>query len=360
MNTGELGAIIVGTGFGILTHARALRAAGFDIKAVVGRAQEKTRQRAARFDIPLGLTDLSEALALPGVDAVAVATPPHTHADIVLAAAAAGKHIVCEKPFAANAQQAQQMLEAANAAGVVHFLGAEFRWQTSQALATKAIHDGLIGTPRMAQFILLVPALVERSAEVPDWWGDKSQGGGWLGAYGSHVIDHIRHMFGDFAGVSASLELLSDHDWTADDAYSAHFRTASGVSGVMQSSISAVGSFQSSLRVIGSTGSLWLENDQVVISDAAGQRTLEAGVYANDAPDPPSPDLLVTAYDMLHSMGTDLAPYTKLYETFGHQILGKSAPYDIAPATFADGVHMQKVLDAIRAASLDKRWVDIN
>ncbi|CAA0095910.1 Myo-inositol 2-dehydrogenase [Halioglobus japonicus] len=360
MTTRQLGAIIVGTGFGILTHARALRAAGFDIKAVVGRDPEKTRQRAAKFNIPMGLTDLSEALALPGVDAVAVATPPHTHAAIVLAATAAGKHIVCEKPFAANAEEAQQMYDAASAAGVVHFVGAEFRWQTSQALATKAVHDGLIGTPRMAQFILLVPALVERSAEVPDWWGDRNQGGGWLGAYGSHVIDHIRHMLGDFTGVSATLELLSDHDWTADDAYSAHFRTSTGVSGVMQSSISAVGSFQSSLRVIGSSGSLWVENDQVIISDATGQRTLEAGAYANDHPVPPSADLLVTAYDMLHSMGTDLAPYTKLYETFRNQILGDSAPSDIAPATFADGVQMQKVLDAIRTASAEKCWVDIN
>ena len=62
-------------------------------------------------------------MALQGVDAVAVATPPHAHAAIVLAALAAGKHVLCEKPFARNAAEARTMLAAAEGAGVVHLLG---------------------------------------------------------------------------------------------------------------------------------------------------------------------------------------------------------------------------------------------
>jgi len=132
----NLGAVIVGTSFGVLTHLRALRAAGVDVKAFVGRDPEKTRAKAAQAGVPHGLTSLSEAMALPGVELVTVATPPHTHAAIVLEAIAAGKHVVCEKPFARNADEARQMLEAAEAAGVVHMLGTEFRWSTTQALAT--------------------------------------------------------------------------------------------------------------------------------------------------------------------------------------------------------------------------------
>lgn len=355
-----MGAIVVGTGFGILTHTRALRAAGFDIKALVGRNPEKTTERAEGAGIPLGLTDLSEALALPCVDAVAIATPPHTHADIALEAIASGKHIVCEKPFAADAAEAQKMLDAAEAAGIVHVVGAEFRWQTGQALATKAIEEGLIGEPKLANLILLLPALADGSSEVPAWWGDASQGGGWLGAYGSHVIDHIRHMLGDFAGVSASLSVLSDHDWSADDTYSMHFRTLGGVNGVMQSSIGAPGSFQSSFRIVGSKGSLWMEGEKVFIADQTGQRELEAGNdLVNDAPVPPAGELLVSAYDMLHSMGSDLAPYTKLFENFRDQILAVKPEGNIEPATFADGLAMQKVLDAVRLSSAEGRWVDI-
>lgn len=361
MNNEQLGAIVVGTGFGILTHARALKAAGFDIKALVGRNPERTAERAKGAGIPVGLTSLSEALALPGVDAVAIATPPHSHAEIALEAIAAGKHVVCEKPFAKNADEAQQMLEAAEAAGIVHILGAEFRWATGQALATKAVQDGLIGKPRMANMIMLLPMLADASTEVPEWWGDESQGGGWLGAYASHVIDHLQQMFGNFSGVSASLSVLSGHEWSADDSYSLHFRTQSGVDGVMQSSIGAVGSFQSSFRIVGSEGALWMEGDKVFVADASGQRELEPELeMLNDEPVPPPGELLVSAYDMLHSMGSDLAPYTKLFEAFANQIQGMEAVGNITAATFADGLAMQKVLDAVRLSSKEGRWVSID
>ena len=82
------GVAIVGTGFGCITHLRALRAAGFDVHALVGRDPQKTSERAQRFEVPHGLTSLADAFALPGVDAVAIAKPPHTHAPIALEAIA--------------------------------------------------------------------------------------------------------------------------------------------------------------------------------------------------------------------------------------------------------------------------------
>src|SRR5687768_14373055 len=96
------GVVVVGTGFGCLTHVPALRDAGFEVKALVGRDPDRTATRAKRFDVPLALTSYDEALALDGVDAVSVVTPPHTHADLVVQACEAGKHVVCEKPFATD------------------------------------------------------------------------------------------------------------------------------------------------------------------------------------------------------------------------------------------------------------------
>ena len=314
MNQDNLGAIVVGTGFGILTHTRALRAAGFDVRGLVGRNPAKTAERAKGAGIPNAATSLAEALALPGVDVVAVATPPHSHCEIVLESIAAGKHIVCEKPFARNAAEGQRMLDAAEAAGIVHLLGTEFRWSTGQALATRAIRAGVIGEPRLATFLLQLPTLADPAGEVPSWWSDAREGGGWLGAFASHVIDQIRVTLGEFEGVSASLSVLSERDWTADDTYTVHFRTTSGADGVIQSSAATWGPPLFTTRIAGSKGTLWIEGDHVQVADRDGQRSLDIPEdLRNDAPIPPPSELLHTTYDMMHSMGIDLAPYTKLF-----------------------------------------------
>ncbi|MBW2270555.1 MAG: Gfo/Idh/MocA family oxidoreductase [Deltaproteobacteria bacterium] len=354
------GAIVVGTGFGVLTHLRALRAAGFEARALVGRDPEKTRDRAAQCDVPVGLTSLSEALELADVDAVTIATPPHSHCAIALEAIAAGKHIVCEKPFARNAEEAQRMHDAAEAAGVIHLMGNEFRFATGQALATRAVRAGEIGEPRLATFLFQMPSLADASAEVPAWWSEASEGGGWLGAYASHVIDHMRCMLGEFTGLSASLQVVSERPWTADDSYTIHFRTESGAEGVLQSSAAARGPFVACSRVVGSQGTLWIEGDNVHVADKAGERQLDLPddlVLA--PPSPPPGELLHTAYDMLHSMGIDLAPFTRIFEVLAARMRGEPGVTDPAPATFADGLAVQKVLDAVRLSAAERRWVAI-
>jgi predicted dehydrogenase len=360
MSEQKRGAVVVGTGFGVLTHLRALRAAGFDVRALVGRDPEKTVERAERFGVARGFTSLSEALALPGVEVVAVATPPHTHAPLVLEAIAAGKHVVCEKPFARDAAEGRTMLDAAEAAGIVHLLGTEFRWASGQALATRAVRDGAIGEPRLATFLFQMPALADPKAEVPGWWGDAAQGGGWLGAYASHVIDQVRTTLGEFEGVSASLSVVSDRDWSADDSYTVHFRTRDGAEGVLQSTAAAYGPMVICSRIVGSAGTLWIQGDDVFVADAGGQRQLDLPEDLRlPPPSPPPSELLVTTYDMLHSMGIDLAPYTRLFEALRDAIAGGAAPRDPAPATFADGVACQAVLDAIRRSSRERCWVEV-
>ena len=186
------GVVVVGTGFGCFTHVRALRAAGFDVHALVGRDPAKTARRAEAVGVPRACTSFAEALALPGVDAVTIATPPHAHAPLVLEAIAEGKHVLCEKPFARDATEARTLLAAAQQAGIVHLLGTEFRFDTGQALLARAVHEGAVGDPRIALFALHVPVLSDPDASLPAWWADAAQGGGWLGAHGSQVIDQIR------------------------------------------------------------------------------------------------------------------------------------------------------------------------
>jgi predicted dehydrogenase len=358
---GELmpGVAVIGTGFGTLTHTRALRAAGFEVQALVGRDPERTKAKAERFEIPVASTTLDDVLAMPDVEAVTIATPPHTHAELALAAIAAGKHVVCEKPFARDEVQAQRVLDAAERAGVVHLLGCEFRYASGQALTTRLIAEGAVGEPRLATFLLHIPLLAGAGAEVPDWWSRASDGGGWLGAQGSHVIDQVRTTLGEFTGVSASLLNLAEHGWTAEDTFSVHFRTSSGCDGFMQSTASDRGPFLITSRIAGTKGTVWAEGDAVKVADETGTRTVDIpGDLLTPAAEAPPADLLVTAYDRLHSAGIDMGPYTRLFETFRCLIEGAptSGP---RPATFADGVAAMRVMDAIRRSAADHGWVDI-
>jgi predicted dehydrogenase len=356
----DTGVVIVGTGFGCHTHLRAIRAAGLTAAALVGRDPERTRTRAARFEIPVATTSLREALELPGVVAVAIATPPHTHHDLVLEAVTAGKHVVCEKPFARDVPEARAMLDAAERAGVVHFLGTEFRFGTAQALSNRLIAEGAIGEPRIATFLMLMSLLADPKAEVPDWWASADEGGGWLGAHASHVVDNVRDTFGEFEGVSASLSNTSDRDMTADDGFSIMFRTRSGVEGIMQSSAGTWGPPVILRRYSGTKGTLWFEGDDVWVADADGQRKVEPPPDLLTLPPvAPPTDFMVTSYDWWHSHGTDLGPYARLYERFRDAIRGVPLPTDPTPATFADAVADMEVMDAIRHSFASRTWVEI-
>ena len=255
----RLGVVVVGTGFGCITHVRALRAAGFDVMAVVGRDPERTRERARQFDVPLALTSFEDALALDGLDAVTIATPPHTHAELALAAIAAGKHVICEKPFARDAAEGRRVLAAAEAAGIVHLIGTEFRWDAGQTTLARTVRSGAIGEPRLATVLMHVPVLADPRAEVPAWWGDEASGGGWFGAHGSQVIDQLRVTIGELAGVSASLLRLADSPRTADDGFIVHFETVDGCAGVLQTTAADWGPMVVITRVAGTNGTAWIE-----------------------------------------------------------------------------------------------------
>jgi predicted dehydrogenase len=356
----SLGVVVVGTGFGCLTHVRALRAAGFEVRALVGRDRDKTAGRARRFEIAQSFTSLTEALAIEGVDAVTIATPPHTHGPLVLEAARAGKHIVCEKPFARDAAEARGLLAAAETAGVVHMLGTEFRFAPGQAMLTRLVRGGAIGDPRLATFLLHIPLLADPGAEVPAWWSDATQGGGWLGAHASHVVDQIHTTLGEFASVSASLPNVGGHPWSAEDAYIVHFRLRNGCAGVLQGVAADRGPMLFATRIAGTGGTAWAEGDRVMIADADGTRQVPCPPdLAVAAADPPPADLLVSAYDLLHSTGIDVGPYTRLFERFRARIEGTAGALDPAPGTFADGVATMDVLDAIRRSAREHTSVDL-
>ena len=355
-----LGAAVVGTGFGVLTHVRALQAADIEVRALVGRDPDKTAKRAAMFGIPHATTDRSEAFGRDDVDIVAVTTPPHAHAEVVLDAVTSGKHVLCEKPFARDLAEAREMLRAAEEARVVHLLGTEFRFAPGQALLTRTVRSGAVGDPRFMLFVLQLPTLADPAAEMPAWWDDAAEGGGWLGAQGTHVIDQVRTTIGEITRVAASLETLSPRPMTADDTYTVQFETADGATGVLHSSCATGGQFVVATKLTGTDGSAWMQGDEVWIDTGEGPTQVPA---ADDlpavAPVPPPGELLHTTYDMWHSSGMDLAPYTRLYEVMRDRISGYDTPSDPAAGTFVDGVANQAVVDAIRESSAQGSWTSV-
>jgi len=360
------GAIVVGTGFGVFTHLRALRNAGFEVRCLVGRDPAKTAARARLMDVPRACTSLEEALADPAVSLVTIATPPATHAPLVLAAVQAGKHVLCEKPFAMNLAEARAMYAAAERAGVVHALGVEFRFAPAHELLRRTIAAGAIGTPRKALFAWLVPFLSDPRAAVPEWWQDAASGGGFLGAWGSHLIDQVRVTLGEFAAVSARLQTLSGAPgMSADDTFTAQFRLAGGLEGVFVESMAAPGDLFGIVRISGSEGAIWIEGvqgEEVWLADRKGnkQRVPVPEDLLLPAPVPfPHAELMQTAYELVHAFGTDLAPYTRLLERVRAAIEGRDPGRSPPLATFHDGVAGQAVIDAMRASAREERWVSI-
>ncbi len=355
-------AVVFGTGFGCVTHVRALRAAGIEVVAIVGRDPARTKERAALFDVPLALDSIDDALALDGVDAVTIATPPHTHAAIALAAIEAGKHVLCEKPFARDAEEGRRMLEAAEQAGIVHLLGCEFRWDPGQAGLARAVASGAIGEPRLAMVLLHVPLLAPSSAEVPEWWGDAAQGGGWLGAHGSQVIDQLRVTLGEFESVSASLPHVARPDLSAEDAFLVQFRMRSGTVGVLQSTSGDWGPPLVETRVVGTTGTAWIEGvgATVKVATAAGTTTLPVPDDLPTETGPPLPEGAVsTTYERMISHGMDFGPYTRLAGVLRDRIEGREVAAEPRAATFADGVLDIAVVDAARRSAAERTWVDV-
>jgi predicted dehydrogenase len=326
-------------------HVPALRAAGFDVVALVGRDPDRTARRAERAGVPNSCTALSEALVLPGVDAVTIATPPSTHAALAIEAARAAKHVLCEKPFALDATEAASMLEAAKRARVAHFVGHEFRWATDRAVVGRAIADGLIGEPRLVSLVSVVGLVADPDARLPDWWFDADRGGGWLGASGSHVVDQVRTWLGDFASVSATLSVVSARTGVADDTFTIRLRLRSGVEGVMQQTAAGWGPMRGLTTVAGTDGTIWIDGDRAWIADRNGPRPLDV---PDDLAFPAAPESDDPRHRFTH---LELGPYTRLCECLRAAVAGEPVTAAVAVPTFADGLAEMRVLDAVKASA---------
>lgn len=364
-----IGAVVVGTGFGLFAHTRALRDAGFEVRAIVGRNRERTAERAAPLGIPVATDSLAEALKDPEIQLVTVATPPHAHAPFVFEAVQAGRHVVCEKPFAKDLAEARAMLDAAEKAGVIHMLGAEFRFDSAQALLRRVVKDGMIGDPLMFSRIYQQPG-GDPNEPLADWWTDAKQGGGFLGAFGTHMIDQVRSTLGEIVAVSAVLRKLTTGrpHMTSDNYYNIQFETESGCQGVIEAAMEFPGPFVMACKVAGTKGGAWIQSgaafgdpEEVWVQDGDGARQIPMPDELKNPPPTPFPvtDLIQTEMDRWHTQGFDVAPYAKLFGQMKARIEGREPPLPEPPGDFRDAAAGQAVLDAARRSAAERRWVEV-
>ncbi len=173
------------------------------LKVACGRDPAATQAFADNWGWEYAETDWEKVIARDDVDVVDIALPQNLHRDVAVAAAKAGKHIFCEKPMALNLAQAQEMLAAADAAGVVHYLNHNYRRTPAVMLARQLIDEGKIG--RIYHW---------RGAYLQDWIADpnfpltwhlrkETAGSGPQGDLNSHSIDLARFLVGDITSVTA-------------------------------------------------------------------------------------------------------------------------------------------------------------
>src|SRR5687767_4865767 len=151
MEVEPLGVGIVGTGFVGRIHARSARLAGARLEGVVASSPDRSRQAADELGAENAFTGANELIASEAVDVVHVCTPNHLHLPVALAALAAGKHVVCEKPVALDAPSAERLAEAAERAGVIATVPFAYRYYPTVREARARVCSEAAGDLRLLQ-----------------------------------------------------------------------------------------------------------------------------------------------------------------------------------------------------------------
>lgn len=350
---------VIGVGFGAQVYVPAFRSEGWEVAAICSRHRGKAAQAAATAGIDGVYADPLELIARDDLDAVAIATPPRAHHDLSIAAFHAGKHVLCEKPFAMDAREAAAMRDAAERSGRTAMVGHEFRHTPQRAYIKSLLDDGYIGRFQLCTIELFLDRYVTREPRPLTWMARSSEGGGLLGALGSHYIDGLRHWFGEVASVTGRLAILRP-DVTdlatrqivkaeTDDAFQFTLEFAGGAVATMIASFAATPTRGAKIAVMGERGTL--------VAEQPGPNPMENGIVLASRDGAPLRPLPTPAQYTPFTDDRDhrLMAFRLLVRAFTQGIEQGASP---AP-DFTDGLRCQEVLDAVRESSRSGRTVTL-
>lgn len=346
------------------------------LQAISGRDEQGVRRAAEKMGWASVEMDWHHLVERDDIDVIDIVSPNNTHADIAIAAAKAGKHIICEKPLALSVEQAQQMLDAVNKAGVVHMVCHNYRFAPAVQYAKQLIKQGKLGRIYHVRATFLQDWLMDPGYPLVWRLRKDVSGSGTLGDLGSHIIDLARFLVGEFSEVVGMMETfikerpLGDMDIhlqgkvessekgevTVDDAASFLARFENGALGVFEVSRFSRGNRAGNrFEINGEKGSVrW---------DMENMNNLHVYLEEDD------PGLkgfrTVNCTEVEH-------PYGRVYWPAGHIIgyehtfinllaeMMRGISKGISPnPNFEDGVRNQMVLEAVEQSVRNGNWVKI-
>ena len=295
-------------------------------------------------------------------DIVVIATPPDSHREIALAAFPAGAHVLCEKPLAMNANEANEMAKAATAAGKFGMTG--FTWRSPDAMQEMHVRLARGDIGRVIHASALWHGGFAADEKAPGTWRmhRARAGHGAMGDIGVHLIDLLRWNLGEIVRLSARTGVAYPNRIApgatgpadADDHCALILEFASGAIVTADISRVAHGMNEHSLEIFGTRGGLAYRLARSEPRWFDGQLRATAGAGAPLAPvDTPSSKIPTSATDPMEIMGkTLMAP---LVARLLDGIRTGKAP----SPSFEDGLRAQIVLDAIVESNTRLAWVDI-
>lgn len=348
-------------------------------KTIVDVSDSIAAEAAQRFGFEKSTSDWRSVVEDPEIDIIDIATPNHLHAEIAIAAAAAGKHIISEKPLARNGEEAKTMYDAVKNAGIVHMVAFNYRRTPAVALAKKYIAEGAIGD-----------ILNFRGTYLQDWSADPDgplswrfqksiAGSGSLGDIGTHVVDMARFLCGEITQVNTQLKTwiktrplqaggvdklgASTKDSTAprgevdvDDEVLSLLEFQNGAIGSLEATRNAHGRNNFlTFEIHGSLGSIYFNyerRDELQVAFASDQADRKGfrTVYTGPA----------------HPYGEGLWPIpalgigygeTKIIETYDF-VKAIMEGGEVSP-NFKDGYQINLIADAMAASAQSRSWTSV-
>ena len=337
------------------------------MKVLCGRTRAKVETAARELGWEEAATDWKSVVTRPDIDLVDISTPGDSHAEIAIAAARAGKAVLCEKPLANSVREAERMLAAVRKAHVPHMICHNYRRAPAVALARQLIQDGRLGEVRHYRGTYLQDWIVDPKFPLV-WRLDRRQAGsGALGDIAAHSVDLARFLVGEIVEVAGDLETFVRQRplpgnprrkgrVTVDDAVAALVRFEGGAMGTIEASRMAPGrKNQNRFEINGSKGTVAFDLERMnelevyLESDRPEVRGFHRVLVTE-----PSHPYFKAWWPPGHIIGYE--------HTFTHTVFDLlEAIADNRPAepSFEDGVRNQRVLEAIEKAARSRRWVRV-
>jgi predicted dehydrogenase len=341
---------IIGTGYaeqviipGFQRHPR------FLVTALAARDPRRTEAAARKHGIERWETDWRALIREGGLDLLAIATPPHLHREMTLAALDAGLHVFCEKPMALTSNEAEQMLERVRETGRTAMIGHQLRYLAAWRRFGALVKEGFIGELRR-MVVRFYQAGPRSDPEHPwSWWSDLQRGGGALGAFGCHYFDAVRFWFRPPRRVWGKLSTFIGHRplpdgtgmraVTADDSVLALLDLGDKAEVLFDFTVVAQAATGSRFTAVGSDGTLVMEDANRLFGSrfGGGLRAIEMDEYPRAEDEP-----------------WLLAPFQRLLDS-----LAAGIEQGVSPSpNFEDGLAHQYFLDAVKISNALGCWVD--